>query len=270
MRPALLGALAVVGLTLPVAPARAQEDPAPPTTVAAAAPADPAAPQPASPASTGRQWLVRIPAGCTVPSLPDVVFVGTLLETGTPAGAPSEAAYETARFRLDQARAGPVERFSYNGVVDVRYGIDTKYLERGEQYLIGASVDPGAGALVSKLRSPEPSFGGDDVIGAAEREVTCPTINDPVRTMHVDGTAVDDSVIGPFLSAKGRLVRSFAIPFAIVFGIVFALVALRWLLTGVGKGVGSVVRTASEPREVRAAMRTRPNVTREFEDATRL
>ena len=32
---------------------------------------------------------------------------------------------------------------------------------------------------------------------------------------------------------------------------------MRWLITGVVKGVGSVVRTASEPHEVRAAMRSR-------------
>jgi len=31
------------------------------------------------------------------------------------------------------------------------------------------------------------------------------------------------------------------------------------VLTGLGHGVSSVVRTASEPREVRAATRTRPH-----------
>ncbi len=50
-----------------------------------------------------------------------------------------------------------------------------------------------------------------------------------------------------------------------MFGVVFALVLLRWLLTGAGKGVASVVRTTSEPREVRAAMRTRPNVNRDLD-----
>ena len=79
----------------------------------------------------GRRWLVPIPAGCDVPDLPDVVFVGTLVETGTPAGAPDETAYQTARFRLDQARAGDIGRFSYNGFVDVRYGLDAKDLTNG-------------------------------------------------------------------------------------------------------------------------------------------
>ena len=50
---------------------------------------------------------------------------------------------------------------------------------KGEQYLVGASVDPPAGVLASTIRQPEPLFGGDDVIAAAERDVTCPAIVDP-------------------------------------------------------------------------------------------
>ena len=142
------------------------------------------APTTTVPADTsGRQWLVPVPTGCDVPALPDVVFVGTLLETGTPAGAPETAEFETGRFRIDQARAGAIERYSYGGLIDVRYGIDTKYLDEGEQYLVGASVDPGAGVLVSKVQTTEPLFGGDEVIGAAESDVSCPVIDDPVRTL---------------------------------------------------------------------------------------
>jgi hypothetical protein len=236
-------------------PVLAQE--APPTTVPGDAPTTA---QPANAATGGRQWLVAIPAGCDVPDLPDVVFVGTLLETGTPAGAPDETAYETARFRVDQARAGDVGRFSANGLIDVRYGLDAKDLDRGERYLVGASVDPDAGVLVSRVRLPEPFFGGDDVIAASERDVTCPALTDPVRTTHVDGTPVDASVAGPLLSSRSRLLRAILLPLAVAIAVVFALAALRWLITGVGKGVGSVVRTAAAPREVRGAMRTRPNV----------
>jgi hypothetical protein len=38
--------------------------------------------------TSGRQWLVPVPIGCEVPALPDVVFVGTLVQTGTPSGSP--------------------------------------------------------------------------------------------------------------------------------------------------------------------------------------
>lgn len=234
-----------MGVLLPAGAVIAQDDPAPPTA--------------AAPSVTGRTWLVPIPAGCDVPPLPDVVFVGTLLETGTPAGAPEETAYQTARFQLDQARAGDVGRFSYNGFVDVRYGLDTKDLDRGDQYLVGASVDPAAGVLTSTIRLPEPYFGGDDVIAASERDVTCPAITNPIRTTNVDGTPVDASVAGPLFASKGRLLRALLLPLGVAFAIVLGLTALRWLVTGVGKGVSSFVRTASEPHEVRAAMRSRPN-----------
>ncbi|HEU4840896.1 MAG TPA: hypothetical protein VFT09_05610 [Ilumatobacteraceae bacterium] len=267
-RAGLLAAVAAC-VVIPARPVAAQAPPPtnpPPATALPAAP--PTTPAPA-PVAGGRQWLTPIPAGCDVPALPDVVFVGTLVETGTPAGAPQETQYETARFRLDQARAGDVTRFSYNGFIDVRYGLDTKDLERGEQYLIGASVDPAAGVLVSTIRLPEPFFGGDDVIAASERDVTCPTVNDPIRTTNVDGTPVDASVVGPFLSSRGRLLKAILLPLGVAFAIVFALVSVRWLITGAYKGVGSVVRTASEPREVRAAMRSRPNVNPDLEDARR-
>ena len=203
------------------------------------------------------------------PALPDVVFVGTLVQTGTPSGVEPVTANETARFRLDQARAGEIGRFSYNGFIDVRYGLDTKDLAEGEQYLVGASVDPAANVLASTIRPPEPSFGGDDVIAASERDVTCPAVVDPIRTTYVDGSPVDASVVGPLLDSKGRLVRALLLPLTVAFLIVFALAAVRWLLTGIGKGVGFFVRTASEPREVRAAVRSRPGLSRDLEDAGR-
>jgi len=247
LRPSLRAALGVVVAACVLgapAPVLAQEEP-PPTT----------APDEA-PSNDGRRWLVDIPAGCDVPDLPDVVFVGTLLQTGTPAGAPKEVEYETARFRVEQVRAGDVARFSAGGMIDVRYGLDAKDLERGERYLVGASVDRQSGVLVSRVRLPEPYFGGDDVIAASERDVACPDIVDPVRTLHVDGTPIDASIIGPFLSARSRLLRAVLLPLGVAVAVVFGLAGLRWLLTGVGRGVGAVVRTAAEPREVRAAMRT--------------
>jgi hypothetical protein len=162
-----------------------------------------------------------------------------------------------------------VGRFTYNGVIDVRYGPDARDLDKGEQYLVGASVDAEAGVLASKVREAEPPFGGDGVIAAAQQDLKCPAVADPVRTLHTDGTPVDDSIVKPLLSAKGRLLRAILLPLLAVMGLVFVLVTIRWLLTGAWKGAASVVRTASEPREVRAAMRTRPNVAPDLEDAER-
>ena len=241
---ALVAAIAVV---LIAAPARAQEPPPPPDD-----------------ATDGRRWLVAVPTACDAPALPEVVFVGTLLETGTPSGAPQESEFQTGRFRVDQARAGDIDRYAYDGVIDVRFGIDTKFLEAGDQYLIGAAYDPEAGALVSKVRQPEPSFGGDEVIAAAESDVSCPVLEDPVRAMRIDGTPIDAGVISPLSDSKRSIVRSLLLPLGVAVAVVFVLAAIRWLITGVFKGVGAVVGTASLPREKRAAMRSRPRVTEEL------
>jgi hypothetical protein len=258
-------------VALPARAVAAQQTPDPPSSVApppstpgyaSAAPAGPTAAGGAT-AASGRTWFVPVPTGCSVPNLPDVVFLGTVLDKGTPAGLADTTANQTARFRLDQARAGSLERFTYNGVIDVRYGLDTKDLQRGEQYLVGASVDPKAGVLTSKVRETEPSFGGDDVIAAAQQDLKCPTLTDPVRTLRADGTPVDASIVKPLLSSKGRLLRAILLPLLVVLAVVFALTALRWLITGAAKGTAAFVRTAAEPREVRAAVRTRPNVNRD-------
>ena len=208
----------------------------------------PQPPAEASTASAGRRWPVTAQEGCTLPDLPDVVFVGTVLD----------ADFQTARYRIDQVRAGDIQPFAYGGLVDVRYGTDTKFLDRGTQYVIGARVDPDINALSSKVREVEALFAGDDVIGIAENDVNCPQLADPVRTLDTDGTSVDASTLGPMTDAKGDLLRAVLLPLVVAFAIVFGLAALRWLITGVGKGVGSVVHTASQTREVRSATARRP------------
>jgi hypothetical protein len=200
------------------------------------------------PPDSERQWPVQIPTGCDAPSLPDVVFLGTLQASD----------FRTGRFRIDQVRAGAIERYSYGGVVDVRFGIDTKYLDTGKQYLVGASLDPETAVLTSKVRAAEPLFGGDEIIGAAETDVDCPVLEDPVRTMLPDGSSVESGVLTPLTDAKRSLLRAVLLPLGVALAIVFGLVALRWVLTGIGVGVGSFTRTMSEPREVRAVLRSGP------------
>jgi len=268
-----LGGIVLAASVLPVGVVAAQEAPGPSTTVGAPPASTPGgaaeAPAGTAAAAAGRTWLVPVPVGCTVPNLPDVVFVGTLLDKGTPAGLPDTTENETARFRLDQARAGSLDKFTFNGIVDVRYGADTKDLEKGEQYLIGASVAAATGALTSTVREAEPAFGGDDVIAAAQQDLKCPDLTDPVRTLHTDGTPVDDSLLKPLLDAKGRMLRSILLPLMVVMGVVFALVLVRWLLTGAWRGATAVARTSTQQRDVRGAMRSRPNANPDLEDADR-
>jgi hypothetical protein len=232
--PIVLGAVATLGAPAAVS---AQDEP-PASTPAAVAGSD----------GSERQWPVPIPTGCDAPPLPDVVFVGTLRASD----------YRTGRFRVDQVRAGAMDRYSYGGVVDVRFGIDTKYLEKGTQYLVGASFDPQAAVLTSKVRAAEPLFGGDEIIGAQESDVDCPVLEDPIRTMLPDGSSVESGVLTPLTDAKRSLLRAILLPAGVALAAVFGLVALRWLLTGIGWGLSSVTRTMREPREVRAVLRSGP------------
>ncbi len=226
-------ATAACGVLVPAA-ASAQDEP--PDTAPAAADGSP------------RQWLVPIPTGCPAPPLPDVVFLGTLQAKD----------FRTGRFRIDQVRAGVIERYSYGDVVDVRFGIDTKYLETGTQYLIGASLDPETAVLTSKIRAAEPLFGGDEVIGASETDVECPVLGDPVRTLLPNGSSVDSGVLTPLTDSKRSLLRALLLPLGVALAVMFGLVALRWLLTGIGWGVRSVTGTLTEQREVRAVLRSGP------------
>lgn len=187
------------------------------------------------PAPPGRQPLVDVPVGCPIQPLPDVVFVGTVADSD----------YRTVRFRVDQLRAGDIGQFASQGLVDVRYGIDAKYLENGDQYLIGALYDSTIQSLRSRVQPESPTFGGDEIIGATESELACEAVADPMRTMHTDGSSIDSGVLSPFFGNRDGLLRSLLVPIAVVCLAVFALTAFRWFLTGFGRGVESIARPST-------------------------
>lgn len=170
--------------------------------------------------------LVPVPEGCTAPRLPHVVFDGTVVERD----------YRTVRFAIDRVRAGDPAPYAFENAIDVRYGLDAQYLREGEQYLIGAVVDPDVGLLVSKVTAPIEDFGGDEVIGVSETDVDCPAFDDPLRTLHLDGTAIDAGLLQPLSGAKLRIVAAVVVPFAIVVAVVFVLAMLRLGLAGAYRG----------------------------------
>lgn len=190
---------------------------------------DPGGPGVPAEAGTGeRRPLVEVPRGCVASPLPDVVFVGRVVERD----------YRTARFRIGQVRAGDPAPFSSDGLIDVRYGLDVQYLDDGGRYLVAARRDPVLGILSSRLR-PEPAmFGGDDVVSLVESEVECPGFEDPAVTLHPDGRAVGTSLVGPLLEQRTQLAAAVLLPMGIAFGVVFALAMLRVSLAGVARGVG--------------------------------
>lgn len=192
----------------------------------------------APPDEPPREAFVAVPTGCPIQQLADVVFVGTVLDTD----------YRTARFRIDQLRAGDLGQFASQVgeqfLVDVRYGVDTKYLTIGNQYLIGASV-PGAsasGLLESKVAERPSALGGDEVIGADESDLQCPEVDDPNLTLHTNGTRIDSGLLTPLLDDRRGLMRAVLVASGLVLGGVLAIAAVRWILTGFGRGARAVSR----------------------------
>ena len=171
--------------------------------------------------------LVVVPAGCTAPPAPVAVFVATL--------AASDAT--TARFAVQQIRAGSLDGYAVDTIVDVRYNDDIRFLHAGEQYLVGAAVDPARGVLASKVRLAAPLFGGDAVVGVNDTDVQCPIFEDGVKTLQVDGTEVDSGVLAPLKTAKRSLLKAVLKPLVIALGVLIVLAAIKLLIFAMVRAV---------------------------------
>lgn len=193
--------------------------------------------------------LVPVPAGCPTPQRADVVFVGTT--TG------KDDVTQTVRFEIDQLRAGTANPWAVDGMIDVRYGEDYRFLVEGEQYLVGAGFNSSYGALSSTVRPVEPNFGGNDVIGVDDTAIECPVVDDPIRTLNVDGTSVNSGVLSLLFDDRRLLLATIAVPTALAFAALLAFAVLR-VLAGLGaKGVFELGRAAVTPVPDHRAVRTR-------------
>jgi hypothetical protein len=166
--------------------------------------------------------LIPVPIGCTAPRMPHIVFVGEVVQRD----------YRTIRFAIQQIRSGQSAPFALDDRIDVRFGLDAQYLADGESYLVSAVVDPDLGLLASRVSEPIEDFGGDEVIGVSETDVNCPPYEDPMRTLHLDGTPVETSVLQPFFDAKVRIVSALLLPAALALGAIFLLATFRLSLAG--------------------------------------
>lgn len=173
--------------------------------------------------------LVPVPAGCEAPPLPHVVFTGRV----------ADADYRSVQFEVERIRAGATAPFATGSLVNIRYGLDAQYLDAGQRYLVSALVDPDLGILVSRVTEPIENFGGDEVIGVSESDVTCPRFDDPMRTLELDGTQIDAGVVKPLLGAKVRILGSLLIPAVVAFGAIFLLATLRLSVAGLYRTVSS-------------------------------
>ena len=171
--------------------------------------------------------LVPVPEGCTAPPLPHIVFVGKVVDRD----------FRSVRFEIEQIRAGQSTPFASENEIDVRYGLDAQYLNDGERYLVSAPVDPDLGLLVSRVTPVIENFGGDEVIGVSESDVNCPAFENPLRTLHLDGTAVEASAIKPFFASKVRILGAVAVPIAVAAGVIFLLATFRLSIAGLYRSV---------------------------------
>lgn len=198
--------------------------------------------------------LVQVPAGCPVPPPADVAFVGTVV------GKDEFVQKGTVRYRIDQLRAGNAAPYSVDGLIDVRYGPDSQYLDIESQYLVAAAVDPRIGALGSKVAPEALLFGGDAVVGLEDTEVECPVIDDPVMTLDLDGTPIESGLFTPFLEDKRLLLATIGVPAAVVAVALVGLVLLRRLLDIGFRGIFALARAAVTPSRDHRAARIRRHV----------
>lgn len=186
--------------------------------------------------------LIPVPAGCAVPAPEQVVFVGTMVV--------HDAA--TARFAIEQVRAGSVEGYAKGGLVDVRYGDEVRFLDVDQQYIVGAGTEAATPGLVSSVRGPAPLFGGNEVAGLDNSDVACPRVENPVRTLLADGTSVESGVLTPLKDARTEVVRAVAEPVAVAFVVLLGLVAVKHLVFALGRSLRDLGGGGASPAPSRS------------------
>lgn len=195
--------------------------------------------------SAGRSApLVVVPAGCPAADLPTAVFVGDLATRD----------FRTAQFTIRSVRAGSVAAWSAGDQVQVRYGDDVRFLEVGGTYIVGTQRDPANGSLTSKVRAPAPLFGGDAVLGVDDKDVTCPTLEDPVMTLTAAATPIDSGLLTPLRHAKADVLLAVVRPFVVALAVLLALVMVKQLLFAGGRSLRASTVT-ERPRPTSAKVR---------------
>jgi len=171
--------------------------------------------------------LIPVPAGCAAPDVEQVVFIGRLLIADA----------ITARYEVEQVLSGSIDGFSVNGMIDVRYGDEVRFLADGQRYIVGGAVDAELRVLASTVRSPAPLFGGNEIAGVDDADVDCPQVDSPVRTVLVDGSSVETGVITPLKNAERRILSAVLVPVGVAFLVLFGLVIVKHLFFALGRSM---------------------------------
>lgn len=166
--------------------------------------------------STLPSAATTVPEGCPLPPTTQAVFIGTVTALST----------STATFEVTQVRAGSLDGYLAGKSVEVRYGNDAKYLDKGGDYIVGAAQDPVTMKLASTVRDGAELFGGAQVAGS---NTICPEFEPAARTLHVDGTSIDSGIFVRFWDQPWRVVLALLLPPLLV---LMALLGVVWYRRG--------------------------------------
>ena len=166
--------------------------------------------------------LVIVPTGCTAPPPPVAVFVGTL----------AAADATTGGFAVQRIRAGSLDGYAVNTIVDVRFDDDIRVPVRTRSAVSRrcATGSHHRRAAIQGSSLPAPLFGGDAVIGVNNTDVHCPRFEDGVKTLLVDGSEVDTGVLAPLETAKRSLLKAILKPLGIAIAVLAVLASMKLLV----------------------------------------
>lgn len=161
--------------------------------------------------------VTTVPEGCALPPSAQAVFVGEVKAKDV----------ATATFEVKQVRAGTLEGYiDTTNTVEVRYGRDVKYINKGETYIVGVAQDQVTMKLASTVRDAAELFGGAEVAGSNTK---CPTYEAAARTLHLDGSSIDSGLFLKLFEQPWRIAIAVVLPPLLV---LMGLVGLVWLRRG--------------------------------------
>ena len=162
-----------------------------------------------------------LPAGCIAPRAATATFLGELISTDD----------LLATYRVVQVRGGSLGAYANSGLISVRYSDrETRFLEPGETYLVGAGASELFTTLESKVRAEKELFGGDAVVGIDESDVPCPRFEDPVITLRPNGDFIDSGIFSLIAKQPTQLLQVFLLPLFFVLVFLIGLVIFKRLV----------------------------------------
>ena len=164
-----------------------------------------------------------LPAGCVAPRAAIATFLGELVSADDGA----------AIFSVVQVRGGSLGAYVNAGAISIRYAErETRFLQVGTTYLVGAGGSELFSTLESKVRAKKQLFAGDAVVGIDESDKPCPVIEDPVLTLLPNGQPINAGVFSLLGNARGGLLRALVLPLLFILVFLVGLVITKRLFVG--------------------------------------